>query len=317
MKTLRTAIVAAGLLTASCGRPDISGIYVEKEDRAVLFVQLVQDKDDKLSGRIELATIGNDGEVTRQEAPETGSVSGHDIILQPVSFWYGGAAMSGTIASDTLTLTRNGNIVTATRSTLAEYQQAVADLNQKAGHIKTDVAAARAQQNAAIDTERRARAISGANNALAVMASSLRLDTGKLKDALAKIPDFGARAAANTDRIARMARAAPSLSSEARGQLGVEANQVEVETNQIEVDRSQYAISLNEIAQDGGEAISEIDKICGTNPASEVAVACGDARGAEKDFNAMVAHGRDIFLPYKAKLQSEMRRQAQLVERIG
>lgn len=317
MKAIRTAIVVATLLTASCGKPNVSGIYVGKEDRAVLFVQLIQDKDDKVSGRIELATIGNDGEMTRNETSETGSVSGNDIILQPVSFWSGGVATSGKSEGDRLTLFRDGNTVTATRSTLADYQRALADLNQKAFRIQRDIAIRRAQQNAATDAARRMRAITGANNRLASLASNLRLDTVKLKGALAKIPDFGSQAAANTDRIARMARTSPSLSSEARVQLKIEANQVEVATKQIEVERSQYAISLNGIGQDGGEAISEIDRICDVQSVPEVAAACSDARRAKNDFKAMIAHGRDIFLPYKAKLQSEMRRQAQFVARIG
>jgi len=72
----RRGLVLALVASSCSSKLDASGIYLQVEDRAVAFVQLVQSDDGKLSGRVETATIGNDGTVIHKDATEQGSISG-------------------------------------------------------------------------------------------------------------------------------------------------------------------------------------------------------------------------------------------------
>jgi len=117
---------------------------------------------------------------------------------------------SGTLSGDTLTLTRDGSTLSVKRSSLEEYQKAVSALEAKAAQAQRVAAEARAQQSAVDAQARRSDAIVKANNLLTIVADRLRADTAKLNEAIAHCPNFGRRAAANTDRMQNLARQAQS-----------------------------------------------------------------------------------------------------------
>jgi hypothetical protein len=312
----RTAAFAvAALLLASCGRPDASGIYVAASDRQVTLVQLVETKDGNVTGRLEQVSVGAGGVVSDQATAVDGAASQNDLMFKPASAWFGGLAASGTFSGDHLTLTGTGFTLDATRSTLADYQMAVARLQSVAAAERQRIVDAQAAQAALAARQQAARDEAQAISQISAETAQLSADTARLNMGVQNCPNFAAQAASNTTRVANMLRVAPTLSDLQRDQLSVAANQVEVGTNQIEVARTQYVIGLNGIAQDGANLVQQLNGSCGA-PAPDLYPVCGNARRAVGDFTASVAHGRSVVMPYKAAVQGELDRQQALIQRI-
>lgn len=318
MNIYRVGIVAITLSAlAACGKPDASGIYVHSSDRAVTFVQLIQTPDGKVTGRLQETTIEADGTVKEKSAAVDGSASDHDLMLRPASAWYGGVQASGTFSRNELTLTGEGFTLNAERSSFEKYQEAVVYLKTAATEERQKIETAReaeatqaAQAQAVQDTNTKLTALGNATN-------QLRQDTGKLNASITNCPNFARHAAANTARIAKMLKIAPTLTELDRNQLAVEANQIQVETNQIDVERSQYANGLNQIVQDAEPIVGRVQKFCSAPPASQFAAPCNTAKSAIAEFQAAVARGRNAFLPYKQALQTELQRQSAMTRRMG
>lgn len=309
-------MLMATLLLTGCGSKDASGIYVLETPNEVTLVQLIEDKDHKLTGRIEVNTIAPDSTVTGKTASLDGSVSGNDLILRPASAWLGGLEASGTYSSNTLHLTGKGFDLTAKRSSLDEYQEAVSKLKSVAADRQEKQAKANAelrQEEARAEAERDVAASISAIREAALRVSSA---TSRLSEGISKSPDFAKLAAANTARVSRMLAAASKMSELQRSQLGVEANQVIVGTNQIEVARDQYAIGLNTAVNDAKQAAMPIARLCGGKPAPRFAAVCGEALIAMNAFKATVARGQASFSPYKQRVAAEMKRQEELAARI-
>lgn len=316
MRICWTGIVAVTLLLAGCGKPDASGIYVLKSDNDAMLIQLVETPDGKVSGRMQSATIGSDGVVTNSSGNADGSVSGNELILRPTSFWLGGLQASGTFTGSTLTLTGQGGTVTAERSTLEDFDKALARLQSVAADRRAAVAGERFklnQQNAKEQADRETL-----DRASRVSAAATRIDelTASMNETLAHSPDFGKLASDNTARIARMIQTAPSLSDVQRGQLSVAANQVEVGTNQIEVARSQYAIRLNNIVDDARVAANQIAGSCPTQMPATLSEPCAKAKSAATRFASAFQKGTASFKPEKQRVQIEIDRQNRMVAQI-
>lgn len=316
MRICWIGIVAVTLLLAGCGKPDASGIYVVKSDNEAALIQLVQTPDGKVTGRVQSARIGSDGVIANNTGNADGSVSGNELILRPTSVWFGGVEASGTFNGSTLTLTGYGGTITAERSTLQDFDKAVARLQSVAAERRTAVADAKLksdQQLAQAQAERET-----ANRASQISNAAARLDefTARLNEALAHSPDFGKLASANTARIARMVQAAASMGNVQRGQLSVAANQVEVDTNQIEVARSQYAIGLNGIVSDAKAAADPIAKFCPAQVAAPLAEPCAKAKAAATRFATAFQQGTASFTPQRQRVQIEIDRQNKLAAQI-
>lgn len=316
MRVFGVALLGMTFLVAGCGSQDASGIYVVKSDNEVTLVQLIEDKDHKLTGRIEVNTIGADANVTGKTASLDGSVSGNDLILRPASIWLGGIEASGSYSSSSLQLTGKGFNFTAERTSLDAYQEAVANLKSIASERREKLAQTNAtlrQEEARIQGERDTTAsISTIREAV----SRITIATNRLNEGMSKSPDFAKMASANTTRVGRMLAAAPSMSEVQRGQLGVQANQVIVGTNQIEVSRNQYSIRLNAVVDDAKQAAVPITKLCGGTPAPRFAAACGEAFTAMKGFKSAMERGLASFSPYKQRVADEMKRQEELAAKI-
>lgn len=316
MRVSVVSLLGITFLMAGCGSQDASGIYVVKSNNEVTLIQLVEDKDHKLTGRIEVNTIGPDANVTDKSGSLDGSVSGNDLILRPASIWLGGIEASGTYSSSNLKLTGKGFSVTAERSSLDAYQEAVTKLKSDASERREKLAQTNAvlrQEEARIQGEREtASSIASIREA----ASRIANDTTRLSNGISKSPDFAKLAAANTARVTRMLAAAANMSEFQRGTLGVQANQVIVGTNQIDVAREQYSIRLNDVVNDAKEAAGPIAKLCGSTPPSQFAAACRDAFAAMSDFKAAIQRGQASFSPQKQRVADEIRRQEQLAAKI-
>jgi hypothetical protein len=311
------ALFAVAASLASCGRPDASGIYLVASDRQVTLVQLVETKEGNVTGRLEQMSIGADGNVIDQATALDGAASQHDLMLKPASAWFGGLSASGTFSGDHLTLAGNGFTIDAQRVPLAAYQKAVAGLQALAAADRKRIADAQAAQAAAAAQAQAARDAADKTARIQATTARLRNDTARMNAAIANCPDFGSRSAANTARIANMLRVAPTLSDFDRNRLVVAANQVEVGTNQIEVARSQYAIALNGIVQDAAPIAQQLTTFCASAEGAQFGQQCADAKTAASDFIASLARGRTAFNGYKQAVQTELDRQAAMIQRMG
>lgn len=316
MRGSRVALLLATLAMAGCGTKDASGIYMLKSDNEVTLIQLVEDKDHKLTGLIEVNTIAPDSTVAEKTASLDGSVSGNDLILRPASVWLGGLEASGTYTSNTLHLTGKGFDLTAARSSLDEYQRAVSKLKS--------VAADRYEKQAKINAElHEEEARTQVERDVSAKFSEIREATlrvsnaaSTLNEGISKSPDFAKLAGVNTARVGSMLAAASKMSELQRSQLGVEANQVIVGTNQIEVARNQYAIGLNTAVDDAKQAAITIARLCDAKPSPRFAAVCSEASSAIKALRVIVARGQASFSPQKQRIAAEMQRQEELAARI-
>jgi hypothetical protein len=282
-----------------------------------MLIQIVENKDGGITGRLEQVSINTDGTVKDETVSLDGAASGHDLIFKPTSVWFGGLQASGTLSGDHLTLTGSGFTIEAGISSLENYQAAVAHLQSIAASDRRRITDAQAEQTRqAAD----AKAVADAANKIAAIENNtarLRDDTVKMNAAIAHCPDFRRRAAANTARIVKMLEAAPTLSSIQRNQLIVEANQVQVGTNQIEVARSQYAIGLNQIVQDAGPIAEQLKRVCDSPEGAQFSQSCSPAKAAVDDFTASFARGRNAFVGYKQAVQDELDRQSALISQMN
>jgi hypothetical protein len=283
----------------------------------VTLIQIVENKDGGLTGRLEQVSVNADGTVKDETMPLDGAASGHDLIFKPTSVWFGGLQASGTFSGGSLTLTGAGFTIEAGLSSLENYQAAIAHLRSVAAGDRqriADAQATRARQAA------KAQAIADTANKTAIIekdTARLSDDTAKMNAAVANCPNFRQRAANNTARIAKMLEVAPTLSNMEHNQLIVEANQVQVGTNQIEVARSQYAIALNQIVQDAGPIAEQLQRFCNSPDGAKFAQPCGPAKAAAANFATSFAHDRSAFVGYKQAVQNELDRQSALIRQMN
>jgi hypothetical protein len=305
----RLGVIATGglVLLASCGRPDSSGVYVSRSDRQAALIELTQDKDGDVTGRVEVMSIGTGGTVGDQSKAFDGVASSHELTLKPAG---PGLGASGSFSRDTLTISLNGAPLKARKASVGDFQKAVAQLRAKAAGERRLYA----ESQAAGPVE--AADIKDAAT-LGQAVAQLEADTVKLDQGVSSAPNFGQRAAGNTARIAQMARTAPTLSGPERRRLVASANQVIVETNQIDISRTQYAIGLDPIVQRASPVATQVQRFCDTPQAAQLASQCSRAKAAAVGFQSALVHGSVVLKGYKQAIQTELARQNEMVERIG
>lgn len=307
----------AVLLLASCGRPDASGIYVAASDRRVELVQIVETKDGILTGRLEEMSVNANGVVKDRTTPLDGAASGKELMFKPTSAWFGGLQATGSLTIGGLTLTGNGNTLNVARSNMGNYQAAVAHLQSIAANDRQRIATANMLQARKAAEARTLQNTINTASAIQSATARIRADTTRMNEGIDNCPDFGQRAAANTARIAKGLRIAPTLSEVQRNQLVVEANQIEIGTNQIEIARSQYAGELNLIVQDAESIADQAQRVCDSPQGVQFAQPCSPAKAAVADFKLSLARGRQSFLGYKQAVQNELTRQSTMIEKMG
>jgi hypothetical protein len=305
MKGYRVGLLAVTVLLTACGKKDASGIYVLANDNEVTLVQIIEGQDEKLTGRIQVNSIGTDGQVSEKTSSFEGSASGNDLLVRPTSEWLGGLQASGTYDSNSITLTGQGFTFSAKRSDLEKYQSAVEHLKW----VASDRANKRAQLQAQFQTSDKATQVQQ-------IAANISGAVGRLNDAVGRSPDFAQMASANTAKVQRMLQAAPSMGEVQRGQLDVAANQVVVGSNQIEVSRQQYANGLNSIIEGVKADADRMTRLCAGNPSGALFQSCKNGLAAVNEFAAAVAKGRTSFTPQKVRIEAEIKRQEELAAKI-
>jgi hypothetical protein len=309
--------IAGALVLASCGRPDASGVYLSKSDRQAALIQLVQNKDGVITGRVEVIAIGPGGTVNIESANLDGAASNHDVVFKPATAWLGGVSASGSFKGDRLIISRNGSEVTARKASLDQFQKAVAQLKAKAAEERHLVAEAQAKQAAQAAQASAFQDAADKATKLQQATVELQADAAKLNEAVSAAPDFGQRSADNTARIVKMAQLAPTLSNGDRSRLAVSADQIIVGTNQIDVARTQYAIGLNQIVARAAPIATAVERFCDTPQANEFGQLCAQAKAAATDFESAVVHGSSVFKGYKQTVQTQLSRQSQIARKIG
>jgi hypothetical protein len=138
--------IAAVILMAGCHQ-DISGSYIASDNSSVCWLQLVRTPDNRLTGQLAVSTLKPDGTVEQNSIPLTGAVDGENVTLSGSGFLgLQSFTLAGTLHGNTLTLTGVQSIpITFKRSTPAEYQTQVADLNARSQSILHERAVAQAK----------------------------------------------------------------------------------------------------------------------------------------------------------------------------
>jgi hypothetical protein len=308
----------AGLgLLASCGRPDASGVYLSKSDRQATLIQLVQNKDGAVTGRVEVISVGPGGAMNDESATFDGAASNHDLVFKPTSAWFGGLGASGSFSGDTLTIKRGGAEVTVRKASLADFQKAVSLLKARARQERRQMVEAQAAQAAQAIQAAPIEDAGDKAGRLERATAQLQADAAKLDEGVSSAPDFGRQSALNTAKIMQMARTAQSLRGAERERLIASANQVVVETNQVDVARSQYAIGLDQIVQRASPVATEVQRFCDTPDAAPFGAPCARAKAAATRFESALVHGSTVLKGYKQTIQTELAHQNEMVQRMG
>lgn len=139
-----TLLVFIGLFTfaAFSNASQVSGIYVQKYDGGLLFMQIVITPDGRATGRGEFVMVLSDGKLGDKSFELEGSIDGNQISLKSNVIRGERITFSGTVDGDTLNLiTKEGqfnllrsdlNSFVLEKSKLEASAAAIADANQKA-----------------------------------------------------------------------------------------------------------------------------------------------------------------------------------------
>ncbi len=141
--------LAAVIALTGC-HANISGSYLATDQNSVAWLQMVRTPDNRLTGQLAVTTLKPDGTVEQNSAPVTGAVDGENVTLSGSGFLgLGSFTLAGTLEGDTLTLTGVKSVpVVFKRSTPADYQTHVADLNSRSQLILHAKAVAQAKEQA-------------------------------------------------------------------------------------------------------------------------------------------------------------------------
>jgi hypothetical protein len=134
-------------ILAGC-HANISGSYLSTDQNSVAWLQVVRTPDNRLTGQLVVSTLKPDGTVEQNSIPLTGAVDSENVTLLGSGFLgLGSFTLAGTLDGDTLRLTGAQSAqFTFKRSTPADYQAKVADLNARSHSILHAKAVAQAQQ---------------------------------------------------------------------------------------------------------------------------------------------------------------------------
>jgi hypothetical protein len=131
------------ILSPAFGASRITGTYVCHGPRFAEMLQLTAAKDGGVNGVLSSVEIKQDGEVTSQQVPITGTVDGEQLTLSGKSLLSSlfGASLAGTITGDTIrlqTLDSKGNVsfTSFVRSTPAQFKAYADELKSRVEAVK-------------------------------------------------------------------------------------------------------------------------------------------------------------------------------------
>lgn len=224
---------ASALLTLTGCQRNISGSYMARDQSVVVWLQLVRTPDNHLTGQLAATTIKPDGSIERDSSSLTGAVDGSNVTLSGSGFLgLQSFTLAGTFDGNTLTLTGGQpGAMTFKRSTIAAYQEQLADLNASAQQVVKGKADAEARQRTFQSQRSFVAGVDSLIQRMEQFDSAADVHLGRFPNAER---GYAAVTAKVTEYVARERRLAGNPNaSVARGQLSVAANQAAIMTEQM------------------------------------------------------------------------------------
>jgi hypothetical protein len=222
----------AVFLMAGCQR-NISGSYLAGDNSAVMWLQVVRTPDNHLTGQLAANALKPDGTVEQNSVSITGAVDGENVTIQGSRFFGLDAfVLSGTLRGTVLTLTGAQSVpLTFTRSTPAEFQTRVAELNARSQSIIQAKADAHTQLRTLEAQQRFVAEIDRLIGKMQQFDSQAEIHLARFPGAEKGYEGITARVAAFVARERQLA--GNPNAAVARGQLSVAANQATIQTEQM------------------------------------------------------------------------------------
>jgi hypothetical protein len=220
------------VLMAGCQR-NISGSYLAGDKSAVVWLQVVRTPDNHLTGQMAANALKPDGTIEQNSASITGAVDGENVTIQGSRFFgLESFVLSGTLSGNVLTLTGAQSVpLTFMRSTPAEFQAKVAELDARSQSIIQAKAVAEAQQRTFQAKASFVSQIDQLTRRMAQFDSDADVHLGRFPGAEKAYEGITARVG---EYVARERQLAGNPNAEvARGQLSVAANQASIQTDQM------------------------------------------------------------------------------------
>lgn len=222
----------AVFLMAGCHR-SVSGSYLAADNSAVVWLEIVRTPDGHLTGQMATNTLRADGSLTQSSAAIAGAADGENVTIQASRLLgLDSFALSGTLNGDVLTLTGVRSVpVTFRRSTTAEFQKKISELNARSKSIIQEKASAQNQL-------RELETLKGFVAEIDRLMSRMEQFEAEADRHLSKFPgaeDSYQRITAEMARdVARERQlAGDPNASVTRGQLSVAATQASIQTEQM------------------------------------------------------------------------------------
>jgi hypothetical protein len=254
LRGMSTYAAVAMALTVGC-HSNISGSYLASDDSAVIWLQVVRTPDNHLTGQLAANVLKPDGTIEQNSALVTGAVDGENVTIQGSRFFgLESFVLSGTLNGNVLTLTGAQSVpLTFARSTSAEFQAKVADLNVRSKSIVQAKAAAQTQLRT-LEAERQFVAeVDRLIGRMQEFDSQADVHLGRFPGAEKAYEGITTKMGAYVERERQLA--GNPNAAVARGQLSVAANQAAIQTeqmhNQGEVLQSALETNVKPISDQG------------------------------------------------------------------
>lgn len=131
------ACIALITLASYSNASSVSGIYVQKFDGAIMFMQLIITPDSRVSGRGEFITMFPDGSLKNKSFSLEGDIDGNQISLKPSGILGLRLIFSGTVDGETLRLISDDGQMTLLKSDLDTFAQEKSKLAARGAAIAT------------------------------------------------------------------------------------------------------------------------------------------------------------------------------------
>jgi hypothetical protein len=254
---------AAVLMIAGCHR-NISGSYLSSDKSAVIWLQVVRTPDNHLTGQMAATALKPDGSMEQNSAPITGAVDGEDVTISGSRFFgLESFTFSGTLKGDKLTLTGAQSApMVFTRSSLAEFQAANAELNARSQTIIKSNAAVQARLKIFQAQSNFAMTIYELVGKMARFDSEADVHLGRFPDAEKGYEAITAKVGAYVARERQLA--GNPNASVTRGQLSVAANQASNQTEQMHNQGESLQSSLDSDVKPMADKAAALEQQCHT-----------------------------------------------------
>jgi len=222
----------AVVLLVGCHR-SISGAYLASDKSAVVWLQVVRTPDNHLTGQIAATALKPNGSIEQNSASVIGVVDGENVTIQGSRFFgLESFVLSGTLNGNVLTLTGAQSVpLSFTRSTPAEFQAKVAELNARSQTISQAKAAAQTQLRTLEAQRKYVAEIDLLVGRMQQFDSQADVHLGRFPAAEKGYEGITAKVAAYVARERQLA--GNPNGAAARGQLSVAANQASIQTEQM------------------------------------------------------------------------------------